>query len=263
MIGSFPKVSFRMLHRQRFFSFLSFSCKRKNWEFSIEAHNFKFYRGIGFSLFLFHSNRGVLPLMWNVQKYLQGSGDLYVCSKLIHNKTKSCTFDKSSFYFVQEKALDQPEISFMKPGKNDHYTKKVNGEKTHVQTSYLLWPLRDVLNMLNESDISVGDSFKELSFTLFYKFIKARKQCIFNWKISQNICLCETCENAVLLVRSLNQACKELKPCDPHAIVKEYSCNSKKKDCMLSICEECKSHGLEQNWTTSTKKRWNRRKWWW
>ena len=143
--------------------------------------------------------------------------------------------------------MDRPEISYMKPGKNDHYTKKVNGEKTHVQTSYLLWPLRDVLNMLNESDISVGDSFKELSFTLFYKFIKARKQCIFNWKISQNICLCETCENAVLLVRSLNQACKELKPCDPHAIVKQYSCNSKKKDCMLSICEECKSHGLEQN----------------
>ena len=81
--------------------------------------------------------------------------------------------------------MDRPEISFMKPGKNDHYTKKVNGEKTHVQTSYLLWPLRDVLNMLNESDISVGDSLKdmfekELSFTLFYKFIKARKQYIFN-----------------------------------------------------------------------------------
>ena len=127
--------------------------------------------------------------------------------------------------------MDRPEISYMKPGKKDHYTKKVNGEKSHGQKRYLLWPLRDILDMLNESDISVGDSLKdmfekELSFTLFYKFIKARKQYIFNCKIPQNTCLCETCENV---------------------IVEEYSCNSNKKDCMLSIYEECKSHGLEQN----------------
>ena len=73
----------------------------------------------------------------------------------------------------------------MKPGKNDHYTKKVNGGKIHVQKRYLLWPLRDILDMLNGSNISVSDSFKdvfekELSFTLFYKFIKARNQYIFN-----------------------------------------------------------------------------------
>ena len=140
-------------------------------------------------------------------------------------------------------------------------------EKKHwIDLKFRLW------NLVRTTIIPKKSMVKKLMFRraisyglweLFYKFIKARKQCIFNWKISQNICLCETCENAVLLVRSLNQACKELKPCDPHAIVKEYSCNSKKKDCMLSICEGCKSHGFEQNWTTSTKKRLNRRKWWW
>ena len=135
----------------------------------------------------------------------------------------------------------------MKPGKNDHYTKKVNGEKTHGQKRYLLWPLRDILDMLNGSDISVGDSFKDISFTLFYKFIKARKQYIFNCKIPQNTCLCETCENAVLLAWGLNEACKKSIPYDPYAIVEEYSCNSNKKDCMMSIYEECKSHGLEQD----------------
>ena len=75
--------------------------------------------------------------------------------------------------------------------------------------------------MLNGSDISVGvkDLFeKELSFTLFYQFIKAYKQYIFNSKIPRNTCLCETCENALFLARG-----------------------------ELSICEECKNHGLEQN----------------
>ena len=94
--------------------------------------------------------------------------------------------------------MDRPEISYMKPGKNDHYTKKVNGEKTHGQTRYLLWPLRDILDMLNGSDISVSDSLKdifekELSFAHFYKFIKACKQYIFKCKIPQNTCFCVTC----------------------------------------------------------------------
>ena len=57
--------------------------------------------------------------------------------------------------------MDRPEISYMKPGKKDHYTKKVNGEKSHGQKRYLLWPLRDILDMLNGSDISVGDSLKD------------------------------------------------------------------------------------------------------
>ena len=50
-----------------------------------------------------------------------------------------------------------------------------------------------------------------------------------------------------MLAQDLNQACKKSIPCDPHAIVKEYYWNPNEKDCMLSICEECKSLGLEQN----------------
>ena len=101
----------------------------------------------------------------------------------------------------------------MNPGKNDHFTKKVNGEKIHVQKRYLLWPLRDVLEILNGSEMSSGEGFeanfeKKLSFTLFYKFIKARKQYIFNSKIPQYTCLCEVCENAVLLAKGLHNACK-------------------------------------------------------
>ena len=125
-------------------------------------------------------------------------------------------------------------------------------KKFHVQKRYLLWPLRNIRDILNGSDISLGDSFKdmfekELSFIIFYKFIKVRKQYIFNCKIPQNTCLCETCKNVVLLARALNQACNKSIPCDPHEIVEEYSCDSKKKEYMLRIQEECKIHGLEQN----------------
>ena len=115
---------------------------------------------------------------------------------------------------------------------------------------YLLWPLRDVLDMLNGSAIDDGESFqstfdKALSFTLFYKFIKVRKQYIFNNKIPHNTCLCEVCENTTLLGKGLNQACNVKKiPSDLHAIVEEYSCCSDSKDCMMSSCNDCKSHGL-------------------
>jgi len=96
----------------------------------------------------------------------------------------------------------------MNPGKGDHFTKKVNGEKIHVQKRYLLWPLRDVLEMLNGSELASGEGFKDrfvkkLSFSLFYKFIKARKQYIFNNKIPQYTCLCEVCENTVLVGQRL------------------------------------------------------------
>ena len=84
---------------------------------------------------------------------------------------------------------------------------------------------------------------KEPCFTLFYKFIKARRDYIFNCKIPQNTCLCETFEYVVLLARGLNQASNKSITCDPHAIVEDYSRNSNEKDCMLSICKECKSHG--------------------
>ena len=130
----------------------------------------------------------------------------------------------------------------MNPGKGDHFTKK--NEKR-----YLLWPLRDVLEMLNGSELASGEGFKDrfakkLSFSLFYKFIKARKQYIFNNKIPQYTCLCEVCENTVLLAKGLNQACKLSIPVDPHSIVEEYSCSSDSKTCMMSLCEDCKPHGL-------------------
>ena len=110
--------------------------------------------------------------------------------------------------------------------KNDHFTLRIQGERTHVQKRYLLWPLRGELGMLNgtcsDSDGEMFPSkFDELmTLSLFYKFIKARKQYIYNKKISQNTCLCEICENNSLSGKGLNNACEQKDvPFDPNSIV--------------------------------------------
>ena len=108
--------------------------------------------------------------------------------------------------------------------------------------------------MLNRTDSdSNGETFlskfdKLLTFSLFYKFIKARKQYIYNIKIPQNTCLCEICENTSLMGKGLNNAgtSKEV-PVDPHSLVEKYSCDSESRQCMLNSCDEFRHHGLTVN----------------
>ena len=101
--------------------------------------------------------------------------------------------------------------------------------------------------MLNGKDSdNDGETFpskfdKLLTFNLFYKFIKARKQYIYNNKIPQNTCLCEICVNTSLLGKGLQS--KDV-PFDPHSIVEKYSYDLESKECMLNSCDECKHHGL-------------------
>ena len=143
-------------------------------------------------------------------------------------------------------------ISYINPGKNDHFIlRREQGERTHVQKRYLLWTQRDVLGMLNGTDSnSDGETFpsefdKLLTFSLFYKFIKARKQYIYNNRIPQNTCLCEIYENTSLLGKRLNNVCKSKDvPFEPHSIVEKYSCYSESRECMLNSCDERKHHGL-------------------
>ena len=124
--------------------------------------------------------------------------------------------------------MDRPDISYINPGKNDHSTLKIRGERIYVQKRYLLWPLRDVLGMLNRTDSdSDGETIpskfdKLLTLSVFYKFIKTRKQYIYNNKIPQNTCLCEICENTLLLSEELNSAGKSKDvPFDPRSYYRE------------------------------------------
>ena len=153
-------------------------------------------------------------------------------------------------------ALDRPDISYMHPGKNDNvYIGKVDGVKQYEQKRYFLWPLRDILDILNGSVANQSETYTErfaekLTFSMFYKSIKMYNEYVFHKNIPQYTCLCEACENAVLLKKGFGHACKSRHVLsDPHSIVEFYSCNDSGA-CMVNLCDECSNHVL-------LKKTWN------
>ena len=143
-------------------------------------------------------------------------------------------------------------MTYTNPGRPDNvYIGKVNGERTYMPHQYLLWSLRDLLEIVNGTNALIedddapnfGDSFGEkLTFSQLYDFVKTHKQFINNKNSPHTSCLCDTCENCVLLTKGLN-ACKrrfpQRIPETPHDIVENYSCNSTEKSCMFDECTEC------------------------
>lgn len=144
--------------------------------------------------------------------------------------------------------LSRSDMTYTNPGRKDtKYIKKVNGERTYLPKQYLLWTLRDTLEIINGESSKFYDSFSEkLSFAQLYDFIKTNKQFVFNNKIPQSSCLCETCENIVLLAKGLNRnlQSEHKLPENPHDIVEAYSCTSDSKLCMFDECEGCSSGKL-------------------
>ena len=136
----------------------------------------------------------------------------------------------------------------MNPGKNDNvYIGKTNHSRVYEQNRYLLWPIRDILEILNRNSLSEESTFvstfdTELSFSLFYRFLKMHKQYIYNSKIPHNSSLCEICENASLLGKGLDNRSKRVQiPTDPRGIAERYSCDDEAKHCMLGNWDACQS----------------------
>ena len=122
-------------------------------------------------------------------------------------------------------ALDHPEISTITPGRKDNvYVGKSDGKRQYMQNRYLLWPLKDTLDIVNGCNISnditaYKDKFgSNLSFAIFYRFLKMHKEYVFNKKINRNSCLCEICENVMLVAKGMRKACVTCDtPIDPHS----------------------------------------------
>ena len=92
--------------------------------------------------------------------------------------------------------------------------------------------------------------FGEADFFPTLDFIKCHKQFVYNKNIPHLSCLCDTCENIVLLAKGMNNY-KRLTasvrlPKTLHDIVETYSCSSDEKDCMFDDCAECSSGKLCQ-----------------
>ena len=143
--------------------------------------------------------------------------------------------------------LDRSDLSMMNPGKKiDVYVGKSNGERKCERKRYLLWPYRDLLNILNtpENDSYVDTYGEELLFSVLYRFLKKHKQYIFNKNIPQNACLCKICEKAILLSKVVSNLVPVKILTDPNTIVEHYSCDSN-LSCCMQRCDKCKNHGLD------------------
>ena len=138
--------------------------------------------------------------------------------------------------------LSRRNMTSTNPGRKDVYINKVNGERMYLPRQYLLWTLRDLLEIINGTESNFLSTFSEkLTFSQLYDFIKGHKQFIFNNKIPHTSCLCDTCENIVLLAKGLNKKLPSSSrlPDNPHDIVEKYSCSSDSKECMSDKCENC------------------------
>ena len=143
--------------------------------------------------------------------------------------------------------FDRPDITYTTPGMKDQkYLGKVNGESLFAQKRYLLWSMQDILGILNLNSNEGGESFnrkfsKEITFRQLYGFIKSQPQLVYNKDIPQSSCLCEICENALYVSKSLSRN-GHILPSNPHDLVEQFSCDSSSRSCMFDhTCNACKS----------------------
>ena len=123
-----------------------------------------------------------------------------------------------------------------------------------MSQQYLLWTLKDLLDIINGSELHSSNfvpTFSEkLNFPQLYDFIKSDKQFVCNKNMPHTSCLCDTSENIVLLAKGLNNykrlTASARLPETPHDIVEKYSCSSDDKDCMFDDCTDCSSGKLCQ-----------------
>ena len=89
-------------------------------------------------------------------------------------KNRRLTEDQENFFLD---VFELSDMTYTAPGRKDNIcVGKVDGEKTFVQKRYLIWNLREALNITNTGEKSYATEFGEaLSFNCFYNFIKKHK----------------------------------------------------------------------------------------
>ena len=86
---------------------------------------------------------------------------------------------------------------------------------------------------------------KNFHLVFFYRFVKGHKEYVYNNKIPHYTCLCELCENAILISKGIEKAIKVKQvPTTPRYIVEVYSCDDRNKECAMGECNEGKVHDL-------------------
>ena len=106
----------------------------------------------------------------------------------------------------------------------------------------MLWNLRDLLHIINGTGkVDVTDAYHKnfknlLKLSQLYGFVKCHKEYCYNQNIPQGSCLCEICENCVLLTKGLNTRLLCPLPTNPYGLIERFSCNLQEMDCVMDCC---------------------------
>ena len=153
------------------------------------------------------------------------------------------------------------------PGRRDTvYVGMDHGKRQYKQKRYLLWKIRDLLGIINVSKVITNEQYasfpemfqRDLSFRQLYEFLKGHKELAWNDQTPQSSCLCELCENAVLLAKGINSSLKsKILATNVPDLVEANACDSSQDVCMVRECELCLTSNLplsdfdEENTTIS------------
>ena len=88
--------------------------------------------------------------------------------------------------------LSWSDMTYTNPDRQDNvYIGKVDGERKYLPRQYLLWTLKDLLDIINGSELHssnfVSTFSEKLSFSQLYDFIKNHKQFVYNKNIPHTV----------------------------------------------------------------------------
>ena len=125
------------------------------------------------------------------------------------------------------------DLMYVLPGQNN----QVYGEKVFKQNHYLMWTIRELTSLMQDSS---DDSINNIKFSTLYRFIKLNKQFTYQRDIPRNTCLCPICENTTLFCEAVNKVNDTISvPLNCHLLLNAVTCNPMKKICAQELCSEC------------------------
>lgn len=144
--------------------------------------------------------------------------------------------------------LERPDISYCKPGRRDtiYCGKNENGEKVYKPKHYLLWSLKEVVDMFNnEHDFNI-------TYYNLQKLLKLEKHLLLSSQTPEDDCRCEKCENSELLLTSIkgtliksnyHELASKLEV-DIIEFISGNVCSVKDFDCCSNVCDKCPGKDL-------------------
>ena len=144
--------------------------------------------------------------------------------------------------------LKLPNISYCKPGRRDtiYCGKNKNSEKVYKPKHYLLWSLKEVVEMFNnEHDFSI-------TYYNLQKLLKLEKHILLSTQTPEDDCRCEKCENSELLLTSIKGTLIKSNyyelACTFEVDIIEFIsgnvCSVKDFDCCSNVCDKCPAKDL-------------------